>query len=132
MIKNIFIPGLQLGERLYITLETEDGKLAGCTLLKNTRDEKKISTIFIDPKYRSNGLGSKLMGKSIDILGQSPLITVSDKNLSELKPLLDKFEFLLSSIKKDIYKKGDKEYFFNEKDKIINSLAASTLTENIR
>jgi ribosomal protein S18 acetylase RimI-like enzyme len=90
-------------------------KLAGCSLLKNTPEEKKICCLFIDPYYRQRGIASQLIRNSFNILQTDrPLITVSENNLPMLEPLLKKFQFELTSVQESVYRHGVKEYYYNQ------------------
>ena len=125
-----FIPGLYIGHRAYsfaidnniqTSIQLLNNKefpiysLIGCSLLKNTPIEKKICCLFIDKNYRRQGIASKLIQDSFEILQTTkPLITVSEQNLDQLKPLLKKFNFELTSVKDSVYLKGIKEYYYNE------------------
>lgn len=101
-------------ERMYIIAQDDDGTLAGCVLIKNTEEEKKICTLFVNPKFRRQGLGKQLMEQTLKELGEHPLITVSSRNLSQLLPLLKQYGFHLSAIKKGVYNSEDTEYYFND------------------
>ncbi len=122
--KEKFIPGLQKSERMFIIALDDNNTLAGCVLIKNTKEEKKISTLLVDPKFRRKGLGEELLKQTLQELGSHPLITVSNKNLSQLQPLLKKCGFHLSAIKKGVYNSQDTEYYFNDQkaDLIKNGL----------
>ena len=109
-----FIPGLQNKERMYIIALDDANTLAGCVLIKNTEEKKKICTLFVNPKFRRQGLGKKLMEQTIKELGEHPLITVSSRNLSQLSPLLKQYGFHLSAAKKGAYNSEDTEYYFND------------------
>ena len=90
-------------------------KLAGCSLLKNTPEEKKICCLFVDPQYRKQGIASQLIRESFNILQtDTPLITVAENNLPQLEPLLKKFNFELTSVLDSVYRKGVKEYYYNQ------------------
>lgn len=119
-----FIPGLQKKERMYIVAQDDDNTLAGCVLIKNTEEEKKICTFFVNPRFRGQGLGRKLMEQTLKELGEHPLITVSSRNLSQLLPLLQQYDFHLSAAKKGAYNSEDTEYYFNDQraDAIKNGL----------
>ena len=110
-----FIPGLQKKERMYIIAQDEDNTLAGCVLIKNTEEEKKICTLFVNPKFRRQGLGKQLMEQTLKELGEHPLITVSIRNLSQLSRLLEQCGFHLSATKKGVYNSEDTKYYFNDK-----------------
>ena len=113
--KEKFLTGLKNKERIYIVAQDEEGKLAGCVLIKKTEEEKKICTLFVHPDYRKQGLGGKLMEQTLSELGEHPLITVSDRNIAQLAPLLRKKVFHLSAVKKGAYRPEDTEYYFNDK-----------------
>jgi ribosomal protein S18 acetylase RimI-like enzyme len=89
--------------------------LSGCSLLKKDKHEKKICCLFVDPNYRKQGIASRLIESSFEILGtDKPLITVSEHNLPQLKRLLEKFNFELTSVKDSVYLPGVREYYYNE------------------
>ena len=130
-LNNKFIAGLQSGNErgysfavspkwidfrygsLYDTVHTK--QLVGCSLLKNSPEEKKLCCLFVDPAYRKQGIASKLIEHSFEILGtEKPFLTVAENNLDQLKPLINKFNFELTSVKESIYRKGVKEYYYNE------------------
>lgn len=113
--KNVFLPGLKKGERMYVVAQDENENLAGCVLIKNTNDEKKICTLFVNQSFRKQGLATLLMEVSLKELGEHPLITVSSKNIFQLKPLLDKMGFHLSDKRKGAYGAEDTEFYFNDK-----------------
>ena len=113
--KEKFITGLQKKERMYIIAQDDDNTLAGCVLIKNTEEEKKICTLFVNPKFRRQGLGKQLMEQTLKELGEHPLITVSSRNLSQLSHLLEQCGFHLSATKKGVYNSEDTEYYFNDK-----------------
>ncbi|MBQ6854935.1 MAG: GNAT family N-acetyltransferase [Alphaproteobacteria bacterium] len=112
--KEKFLPDLKNKKRIYIVAQDKNGKLAGCILLKNTEEEKKICTLFVHPDYRKQGVGRKLVEQTLLELGEHPLITVSDRNIAQLMPLLKKKGFHLSAVKKGVYRPEDTEYYFND------------------
>ena len=113
--KNTFISGLKRKKRLYILAQTETGILAGCILIKNTADEKKICTLFVKPEFRKQGIATALIRETIQLLGEYPLITVSQENMKQVFPLLTRLGFRLSTTRQDLYRPGSTEYFFNGK-----------------
>lgn len=122
--RNVFIEGLKVRERMCIIAQDENENLAGCVLIKNTAEEKKICALFVAPAYRKRGLGTQLIDASLKELGEHPLITVSSRNMFQLKPLLDKMGFHMSGKKKGEYGKNDTEFYFNDKkfDSIKNNI----------
>lgn len=110
-----FIPGLKKKERLYIVAyDDKKNILSGCALLKKTREENKLCTLFVHPNYRSQGLGKKLMQQALNAFGKLPLLTISSKNFSKYQPLLKHFGFHWSASKKNVYQENDIELYFNE------------------
>jgi GNAT superfamily N-acetyltransferase len=112
--KEKFLTGLKNKERIYIVAQNENGQLVGCVLLKNTAQEKKICALFVHPDYRKKGIGGKLIEQTLSELGEHPLITVSDRNIVQLAPLLRRKGFHLSAVKKGAYRPEDTEYYFND------------------
>ena len=66
------------------------------------------------PENRRQGIGQKLLAKTINELGQNPLVSVSEKNKKDVLPLFNRFRFRLSAQKKDAYQTGRIEYYFND------------------
>ena len=124
-----FFPGLQEGKRGYSfaidqlskqCITTKRGiipvyTLAGCALLKDEPDEKKLCCLFVDPNYRGQKIASKLVEDSFELLKTNkPVMTVSQQNLGMLQKLIDRYGFELTSVKESVYKPGVKEYYYNE------------------
>ena len=125
--KSKFVPNIQKGERIYIVSFDDNENLTGCSLLKDTKQEKKICTLFVNPKYRKQGIASVLLDASLNVLNNKAVMTVADKNLSQLLSLIKKYNFELTSVKKDVYTKGSVEYFFNEKKPSVPIISANEL-----
>lgn len=114
-----FLEGLKRGNRAIITAE-ENGKLIGVALIKNTPEEKKLCTLFVRSENRHQGIGQKLLAQVIQELGHNPLVSVSEKNMTNVSSLFKRFKFHLSVRKKNVYQSGITEYYFNdEKAEII-------------
>lgn len=112
---NKFMYGLKnTTERAYC-FAVDGPKLVGVSLLKNTEPEKKICCLFVSPDYRHMGIATKLMQASFALLHtQKPLMTVSNNNLSQIKPLINRFGFELSRKQPSAYRPDLVEYFYNE------------------
>lgn len=110
-----FVPGLRGGERSFVAAFNQENKsLSGVILLKNTPEEKKICTLFVAENARGQGIATKLMEASFNVLKErNPVITVSNRNINQLRRLLDKFDFKQSCVRTDVYKGGDSEIYFN-------------------
>jgi GNAT superfamily N-acetyltransferase len=108
-----FLRGMPSGERTVLVAHC-DGILSGISLLKNTKAEKKICTFFILPEFRGQGVGSDLMSKSLNYLGDDRInITVPEPRLGELKGLLDSSGFELVSEKFGFYLPDRFEFYFS-------------------
>ena len=108
-----FLAGLKKGER-GIIVAMDDKKIVGCALIKNTRLEKKLCTLFVRPNDRRQGIGEQLLKAAIQKLGQNPLVSVSQKNKHFVDTLFRKFNFQLTAMKKGVYQPESMEYFFND------------------
>ncbi len=111
-----FFPGLKDGSRKIVVAYNEDdlNHPMGVSLLKDTEDEKKICCLYVRDDCRRKGIADALVKRSCATLKiDKPLITVSDRNLSQLQPLLDKNNFTFSYRKKGAYKEADTENYFN-------------------
>lgn len=63
---NLMEPGSSI---LFATIRTEDGiRHAGLSVV--TSHGKDISLVVVHPLYRSHGIGSQLLARQLDILGQ--------------------------------------------------------------
>jgi len=128
-LQDKFFPGLKEGKRGYSfaidydkaqAITTKRGIipvyiLAGCALLKDEPDEKKLCCLFVDKSYRGQKIASKLVEDSFEILKTNkPVMTVSQQNLGMLQKLIDRYGFELTSVKESVYKPGIKEYYYNE------------------
>ena len=115
-LEKTFIPGLRHGNRGYVFAEDKYNiHLAGCSLLKNGPDEKKLCCLFVDPAYRKQGIASKLIENTFQVLGtDKPVMTVSEQNLAQLMPLIKRYGFVLTNVRTGAYKSGVKEYYYNE------------------
>lgn len=127
-VNNVFLDGLyKETSRAYVFAVAPESKqwfnvsgqqvgtLAGCSLLKNTPDEKKICCLFVNPNHRKQGIASNLIERSFMLLNtDKPLMTVAENNLDQLRPLIQRFGFELTSVKDSVYKTGVKEYYYNE------------------
>lgn len=108
------LPSLLRKEKQILTIEDEKN-LKGVAIVKNTLEEKKICTLRVMEKYQNRGIGIKLFEKSFEALQtQTPLLSVSEEKYPEFKKIFDYYGFKLTGIKKDYYRIGKQEYFFNE------------------
>lgn len=86
--------------------------IAGILILKYS--ENKISTIFVNPKYRRMGFGKLLIKKAQKLLNTpKPKISISDLYLHYFNFILRDRNFYLSFSKHNDYASKVREYFFN-------------------
>jgi len=110
------VPDLYHKRRVIIS-EIRDDKIAGLAILK-LDDEKKLSTLKVSSEYLNKGIGLKLFEKSFQLLEtEKPFLTVSEEKLIEFKKIFNYYDFELTSVHNNLYRKGKKEYFFNESNK---------------
>lgn len=110
------VPGLENGSRdIFIATSSRDYNHAnGILILKNTNNEKKICTLFVDEQSRKNGLGCKFIELAMNRLDTNfPIITISENRKNDFNKLLQKFDFKLFDRYGDFYKKGITEYSYN-------------------
>lgn len=110
------IPGLTTGQRqIYAAVPEEDNQaLAGLMILKDTPEQKKICTLYVDEPYRGMGLGDMFLHRAISQLGVSyPLITVSDKRQKAFAALFHRFGFQLFHSYVGYYNRNIIEYSYN-------------------
>ena len=112
--RQTFLKGLQQGERGIITA-SDQGRLLGVALFKDTVAEKKLCTLFVHPDFRKKGIASHLLKVVIQELGEKPLVSVSENNLPQVESLFQKMGFGLSAHIKGAYRSERTEYYFNDK-----------------
>lgn len=118
---NMVIPGLMNRSRqLCVAEDTENRQLAGIMILKNTPEEKKISTLCVLDPYRGCGIGTRFIEIASEQLDtSSPFITVSSNHLHEFEDFFSKLSlqgqvnFSLFNSYEDYYQDGIVEYAFN-------------------
>lgn len=107
------LPDLVHGQRMIIS-EIRNDKIVGLSILK-VSEEKKLSTLKVSNAYLNRGVGIRLFEKSFEILNtEKPFLTVSEEKLIEFSKIFDYYGFKLTSVHEDLYRKGKKEFFYNE------------------
>ena len=102
-------------ERAIITCQSDDElDMYGVCIIKKTKEEKKICTLRVTTERQRQGIGTYLVSKAIDLLGDKfPLITVPQKHIDPFKRFLNFFQFKIASKVKSVYNEGTYEYYFN-------------------
>ena len=90
----------------------KDEEIQGFVIVKNTKIEKKICTIYVKKEFRELNIGSKLIEEAIVYLGTlKPLITIPEKNIDQFKYFIKRYNWVQTSIS---YKYNTPEIIFNE------------------
>lgn len=112
---NQFSKSVLNGEGSLILAKDNMGKLAGCALLKNTEEEKKIRCLRVDPAYSGSGLGIRLIDKSIELLEfEKPNVTVCEEMFHHYsRPFINRYGFNIERVSKGLYRPKKFEYHFN-------------------
>lgn len=93
----------------------KNNKIIGISNIKNTPLERKICTLSVDRRYRMRSIGSKLIEISLKLLQtKTPIITMSLYKLPEFYSIIRKNNWIVTSCKKNFYKEGVYEVFFND------------------
>lgn len=110
----LFTDELQLNPEREIIICERDYELAGLTILKSTKEESKICTMYVAEKYRHNGLGRRLFELSLEWLHNSKSVITLDKSKEpEFAGLLKCFGFVLQEEKMGMYSPGKTELIYN-------------------
>ena len=92
---------------------TTSGEIKGITILK-LYGNKKICTIRVGDKFQKQGLGTKMMIKSMEILEcNKPLITVSNSRNNEFLKLFKYLGFKKRGEVIGLYVKNVSEIIYN-------------------
>ncbi|WP_140943601.1 hypothetical protein [Prosthecodimorpha hirschii] len=107
------IPGLQDGQRS-IAPWIVDSRLAGVAICKRTVAERKLSTLWICPKFQQRGIARELARIAFRWLGTSqPLFTVPEEHFHQFGTLLKVWSFPKYVAYRDLYRASRIEYVFN-------------------
>lgn len=99
-----------------IILKLYNQQIAAISIVKHTKQEEKISTFRVLPKFKRQGVGSILMEDSLLYLkNDSPMITVSEKRILEFSSFLKKLKFEEIQEIPSCYISGISEHVFNGK-----------------
>jgi len=114
--KQKVIPQFIQGNRsIYlVTPQNDRSRIAGAMILKNTFNQKKICTLYVDKDFCNKGIGTALVTEAIKNLNEDhPLITVSANHVATLDSFLRHFGFDLYDSYSDYYCVGVNEYSYN-------------------
>ena len=110
--EDILIPGkINYSDKrqFIIVYDVEDKcKLVGFALLKMTKDDKKVATLYVAKDYKNKGIGSMLLKEAVTYFKEEPYIFFSEKVLLD-NPL---FPYVLIKNGFKFTEKKDEQYYF--------------------
>ena len=91
----------------------KENNIYGTAFIKY-QEEKKICTLYVAPNIRSQGIGSTLIEKSMQIMETTkPMITFPEKKLPMFKGIIKKYNWELTQILEGVYRPKTKELVYN-------------------
>lgn len=115
---NLFTAGLHLKPEREIIICEKEYRVAGVTILKRTKEEAKICTMYVAKQYRHNGIGQRLMKLSLEWLkSDNPeiMITLDRSKEPEFTGILNRFSFALQERSCGLYRPGKVELIYSRK-----------------
>ncbi len=119
------IPGIFDGTRniFYATYKDE---IVGILIAKKTKAERKISTLWVKPYFRNNGIATQLLYYGFMYLGTTtPIFTVNEKRRMYFDGIIKRFDWIQTS--KFLNPHTDSfELVYNEKDEKLKIIDEDT------
>ena len=113
----MFTDDLKLKPEREIIVCEKEYEIAGVTILKSTKEEAKICTMYVAEQYRHNGLGRRLMELSLEWLkNDKPVITLDKSKEPDFAGILKHFGFVLQEENCGLYNPGKIELIYNGKN----------------
>lgn len=111
------IPNLQNSDDFIIMAE-DHHQIVGVILVKKG-EEEKLRCIRVKPEYISKGIGCQLIDRALMKLStDKPCVSVSQELIHDYsKIFVNRYDFLLDDVQRNIYREKKLEYFFNSKIK---------------
>lgn len=114
---NLFTDDMRLKPEREIIVCEKEYEIAGVTILKSTKEESKICTMYVAEQYRHNGLGRRLMELSLEWLeNDKPVITLDKSKEPDFAGILKHFGFVLQEENCGLYNPGKVELIYNGKN----------------
>ena len=110
---NTVIPGISTGNDVLL-MATENNTLVGIVLAK-LGEERKLRCIRVKDTHVGSGLGMRLIDQALGIIGEKPLVSVSEELLHLYsRAFVKRYGFVLTEVIKGKYRKNKLEYYFNQ------------------
>ena len=88
--------------------------IAAVAIAKRNREERKLCTLWVAPRYRCRGLGANLVNEACLWLNtSSPLMTVPGELVGEFRGLFAALAFDQFTVVRNYYRPNSLEYVFN-------------------
>ena len=82
---------------------------------KYYNDETKLRCIRVHQEYANKGIGVKLIDTALSIIGDKPLVSVSEELIhSYSRIFVNRYGFKLTEVLKGKYRQNKLEYYFNQ------------------
>lgn len=96
-----------------LVLARSHGRIVGINILKHHEMEKKLCTFWVNPEFRHQHIASTLLNESLRCFGgAAPVISIPQCTLDAFHPLIEQRRFGFLYAKPNLYRRGQKEYFF--------------------
>lgn len=110
---NTVIPGVVTGNDILL-IAKDKNYIAGILLAKKS-EENKLRCVRVAPSHKGSGLGIKLIDQALNLIGDKPLVSVSQELLHDYSRMfVNRYKFILSDVVKGAYRENKLEYFFNQ------------------
>lgn len=112
--KGLFENGYRLTSQREIIICEDSFQIAGIAILKHSINERKICTLRVDKRFRSQGIGGKLIELSLEWLSDDmPLITVQRFKEPQYRGLFSRYGFKLEQENRNYYRLFCTELAYN-------------------
>lgn len=103
---------VKVGKRT-ILLHYSNDIISGINILKHSRYQNKLCTIWIHPYYRFRGIATNLLLESkLKFSGNDPVITIPEFAITNFQLIIYRNKFYLYDRIPNLYKHGITEYIF--------------------
>ena len=105
---------LENSGRDIIFARDKENNIYGTAFVKKDENEKKICTLFVSEQARGLGVGTKLVEKSMEVLGTTkPMITLADYKLPMFEGIIKKYGWKQTQVVKGLYNDRSAELVYN-------------------
>lgn len=103
--------------------------IAGLVILKKTKHETKICTLYINEDYRKKGYAKLILEEAFEYLGtEKPVITIPEKNILQFSGIISAYDWKATGITDEYY---SPEIIFNGSDFDISTTSSLNIEKSI-